>query len=126
MSAVEGKPAVPSGSRDFSVWTQGGRAEIPHCGEPLTSSIAAAAFFLTENDVETATFGIIRGGEDECLPTPISTHASIGRKSFARLIKLFPGRSITEVFATNVRTLVAKHLGISVGRITPHGETVAN
>src|SRR5262245_59632045 len=41
------------------------------------------------------TFGIIRGGEDECFPTPISTYASIGGKSFARLIKLFSDGSIT-------------------------------
>jgi nitrate reductase beta subunit len=39
--------------------------------------IATAASSLTENDVETCYVWIIGADEDERLPTPISTHASM-------------------------------------------------
>ena len=52
--------------------------------------ITTPASSLTENDVEAGYVRIIGAGDDERLPTPISTHASISWKIFCSVIKLFP------------------------------------
>ena len=54
--------------------------------------IATPASSLTENDVETGYVRIIGAGEDERLPTPISTHASMRWKVFCSVNKIVSGR----------------------------------
>jgi len=54
--------------------------------------IASPASSLTENDVETGYVRIIGAGEDERLPTPISTHASMTWKVFCSVNKIVSGR----------------------------------
>jgi hypothetical protein len=54
--------------------------------------IATPASSLPENDVETGHVRIIGAGEDERLPTPISTHASMRWKVFCSVNKIVSGR----------------------------------
>ena len=54
--------------------------------------IATPASSLTENDVETGYVRIIVTDEDERLPTPISTHASMRWKVFCSVNKIVSGR----------------------------------
>jgi hypothetical protein len=58
----------------------------------LYQRIATSASSLTESDVETAYVRIIGAGEDERLPTPISTHASMRWKIFCSVNKIVSGR----------------------------------
>ena len=79
-------------SKRKGIWV-GGPVPLGYRCEEKKLVAAPAEAEAVRTTSKLATFGIIRGGEDECLPTPISTLASIDGKSFARLIKLFPGRS---------------------------------
>ena len=60
-------------------------------GCTCTSALPPASS-LTENDVETGYVRIIGAGEDERLPTPISTHASMRWKVFCSVNKIVSGR----------------------------------